>query len=44
VNNAADKLAQISNAYQINDGIATFQRATVAPPRTIGLELTYKLR
>jgi outer membrane receptor protein involved in Fe transport len=44
VNNAADKLAQISNAYQINVGIATFQRATVAPPRTIGLELTYKLR
>jgi len=44
VNNAADRLAQISNAYQINVGIATFQRAAVAPPRTIGLELTYKLR
>ena len=44
VNNLADKLAEISNAYQINVGIATFQRATVAPPRTIGLELSYRLK
>ena len=44
VNNFADRLAQISNAYQINVGIATFQRAAVAPPRTIGLEFNYKLR
>lgn len=44
MNNVGDKLAQISNAYQINVGIPTFQRATVAPPRTIGLEFTYKLR
>jgi len=43
-NNLANKLAQISNAYQINVGIATFQRATVAQPLTIGLELSYKLR
>jgi iron complex outermembrane receptor protein len=44
VNNFSDRLAQISNAYQINVGIATFQRAAVAPPRTIGLEFNYKLR
>ena len=44
INNAGDKLAEISNAYQINVGIATFQRATVAPPRTIGIEFNYKLR
>jgi iron complex outermembrane receptor protein len=44
VNNLGDKLAQISNAYQINVGIPTFQRATVAPPRTIGLELNYRMK
>jgi outer membrane receptor protein involved in Fe transport len=43
-NNLMSRLAEISNAYQINVGIATFQRATVAPPRTIGLEFNFKLR
>jgi outer membrane receptor protein involved in Fe transport len=43
-NNLFNKLAQISNAYQINVGIASFQRATVAQPRTIGVELSYKLQ
>jgi iron complex outermembrane receptor protein len=43
-NNLVNKLAQVSNAYQINVGIATFQRATVAQPLTIGLELSYRLQ
>jgi len=43
-NNLFNKLAQVSNAYQINVGIATFQRATVAQPLTIGIELNYHLQ
>jgi iron complex outermembrane receptor protein len=42
-NNVFNRVAQLSNAYQINISIATFQRVTVVPPLTIGIEGTYHL-
>jgi iron complex outermembrane recepter protein len=43
-NNVANKVAYLSNAYQINVNIPTFSRITVAQPLTIGIDLTYRLK
>ena len=42
-NNVFNRVGWISNAFQINVGIPTFQRVTVTPPLTIGIDLTYHL-
>jgi iron complex outermembrane recepter protein len=41
--NVFDRVAWLSYAYQINVGIPTFQRVTTAPPRTVGVDFTYRL-
>ena len=41
--NVFDKVAWLSYAYQINVGIPTFRRVSMAPPRTVGVEFTYRL-
>jgi iron complex outermembrane receptor protein len=41
--NVFDKVAWLSYAYQINVGIPTFQRVSMAPPRTVGVDFTYRL-
>jgi iron complex outermembrane recepter protein len=41
--NVFNRVAWESYAFQINVGIPTFQRVTVAPPLTVGIDLTYHL-
>jgi hypothetical protein len=41
--NLFNRIAWLSYAYQINVGIPTFQRVSMARPRTIGVDFTYRL-
>lgn len=43
VGNLFNTVARLSNAYQINVGIPTFQRVAMAPPRIIGVDFSYRV-
>jgi hypothetical protein len=44
VDNVANKLAQYSNSPAINVNVPTFNRTSVAQPRTYGIDVSYKFR